>query len=103
VTPATAHLTLLYLCANFLPTKPAAHEVADGVEFLPAHVIEFQQDEIRLAAVNARVIAQVSDNPLDGLGFRGALATIHVGDVPRSVFDVPVLLRCLLTEFALGS
>jgi hypothetical protein len=101
VTPATTHLTFVYLGLYLGPARAAPDKVTDRIQFLAAHMVELKQHGINLAAINTRVRAQIFEDALNQLGLGGATAAGDVGDVTSFVPGVPLTLDDSLALFTL--
>jgi hypothetical protein len=98
-----AHLTLVYLSFDFAPAKAATNKVANRVHLVAAHMVKFKQHRICLAAVNARMVMQILENPFDYFRFGSTAVARHVGDMKRLIPGIPAPLYYSLALFTLGA
>ena len=90
MTVCTNHLALCHLVENALPGS--VPETRSDAELLVPKVVELEHDRIALAAVRARVLAQIGDQVLDPLRDERLLASSGRIDISLAIRRVVLLL-----------
>lgn len=90
MTVCTNDLALCHLVENALPGS-VSKAIADA-ELLVSQMVELEHDRIGLAAIHARVLAQIGDQVLDPLSDGSLPASPGRIDIPLAVRRVVLLL-----------